>query len=234
MVESTLRGKALARVRPDRGTLLVVALLVNTQLAVTLAYLLVSDAIFTAPRYLVYPWLWIDAAILAVWKTDLAPASRSTRRVGVAIAGGYVLLLALAGGLVAPTGGLVGALSGSFSPAPDPTGFSVHWLAPGMGPAVLYQGAFVQAALLPYEVVGYLGLAYLVYAGVREAAGSTVSGLVGVFSCVSCAWPVVGGAVTTVFGSGSAIAFAATTWPYDVSTVVFLSAVGLLYWRPSW
>ncbi|MFW5917960.1 MAG: DUF7546 family protein [Haloferacaceae archaeon] len=225
---------ALSRDLLDRETLLAVALLVNTQLAITLAYLVISDSIFTELRYLVYPWLWIDAAILAVWKTDLAPASTRTRRIGLAIAGGYVLLLAVAGGLVGPAGGTLATLTGTAGPAPDPTGLSVHWLPPGSGPAVLYQGSIVSVTLLPYEVIGYAGLAYLVYAGVLETAGSTVSGLVGVFSCVSCAWPVVGGLVTTVFGSSSAIAVAATTWPYDVSTIVFLSAVALLYWRPSW
>lgn len=234
MVQSTLRGETFARVRPDRQTLLAIALLLNTELVLMLAYLALSDAIFTAPRYLVYPWLWINASILAVWKTDLASASTSTRRIGVGIAAGYFLVLALAGGMIGPAGGLAEILSGGVGIPADATGASVHWLVPGMGPALLYQGTFVRAALLPYEVIGYFGLAYLVYAGILETAGSTVSGLVGVFSCVSCAWPVVGGVVTTVFGGGSAIALAATTWPYDISTIIFLSAVGLLYWRPSW
>lgn len=234
MATSTLDREAIARLRPDRTTLLVAGLLVNTQIAITLAYLLISDAIITQPRYLIYPWLWIDAALLAVWKTDPAPAPTATRRVGIAIAGGYFLLLAIAAGLVGPTGGIVATLTGTAGPAPEATGWSIHWLPPGSGPALLYQGTAVRTALLPYEVIGYVGLAYLVYAGVLEAAGSTLSGLVGVFSCVSCAWPVVGGAVTTIFGGGSAIAIAATTWPHDVSTIVFLSAVGVLYWHPSW
>lgn len=233
MALPTLNRGSLPDLRPDRQTLLLISLLVNTQIGLTLAYLFVSDAIFTDLRYLLYPWLWIDAAVLAVWKTDLAPAASATRRLGIAIAGGYFLLLALAGGIVGPTGGFTATLSGAAGPV-EATGWSVHWLPPGTGPALLYQGSVVRAALLPYEVIGYAGLAYLVYAGVLETAGSTVSGLVGVFSCVSCAWPVVGGAVATVFGSSSAIAVAATTWPYDVSTIVFLSAVVLLYWRPSW
>lgn len=234
MATSTLDREAISRLRPDRSTLLGVGLLVNTQIAITLAYLLLSDVIVTEPRYLIYPWLWIDAALLAVWKTDVSPASTATRRAGIAIAGGYFLLLALAAGVVGPTGGIVATLTGTAGSVPEATGWNVHWLPPGSGPALLYQGTAVRAALLPYEVIGYAGLAYLVYAGVLEAAGSTLSGLVGMFSCVSCAWPIVGGAVTTIFGSGSAIAIAATTWPHDVSTVVFLSAVVLLYWRPSW
>lgn len=235
MATPVFTRESVARFRPDRRTLLVVGLLVNTQITIMLGYILLSDAVITEPRYLIYPWLWINAAILAVWKTDLTPASPSTRRVGIAIASGYFLLLALASGIVAPAGGLVATLTGTAgSVPPQATGFSVHWLPPGSGPALLYQGTAVHVALLPYEVIGYAGLAYLVYAGVLETAGSTLSGFVGVFSCVSCAWPIVGGAVTTIFGSTSAIATAATTWPLDISTAVFLSAVVLLYWRPSW
>lgn len=234
MTAPTLNREAVTNLRPDRDTLLVIGLLVNTQIAITLGYLALSDVIVTEPRYLIYPWLWIDATVLAVWKTDLDPAATATHRIGVAIAGGYFLLLAVASGVVGPTGGIVATLTGTAGSAPEVTGVSIHWLSPGFGPALVYQGAVLRAALFPYEVIGYAGLAYLVYAGVLETAGSTLSGLIGVFSCVSCAWPILGGAVTTVFGSGSAIAVAATTWPLDVSTIVFLSAVALLYWRPSW
>lgn len=234
MFEPHVTHPSLSGLIPDRGTLLVGALVVNTQIAITLAYLLFVDATVTDLRYLVYPWLWINAAGLAIWKTDLVPAGRAIRHRSLAIAAGYFLLLLLAGGLIGPTGGFTQTLFGDGGHSHEAMGLSVHWLTPGMGPAVLYQGDVIRAAFIPYEVIGYAGLAYLVYAGILETAGSTLSGVLGVFSCVSCAWPVVGGAVTTLFGSGSAVAVAATSWPYDIATVVFLSAVVLLYWRPSW
>jgi hypothetical protein len=262
--------------KPERRTLLVLALLVNTEILLTVGYLLVSDAIITQPRYLVYPWLWVNAAVLAVWRTDRPRSTDGRLRYqALAVAGVYGLVLAVAGGLVGlqpglfevlagdghlhgavfgaglaglslPLGSLLSAGAGVSASLPslgvpvlhtgtEAAGFVVHLsLPPGMGPAVLYQGAVLRLVLLPYEVVGYAALSYLVYVGVLESAGSTVSGVVGLFSCVSCAWPVVGAVVTTLFGSGSAVALAATTWPYDLSTLVFLSAVGLLYWRPSW
>jgi hypothetical protein len=234
MVTPTLDRDLLANVRPDRETLVVIGLLVNSQLAIMLGYLLVSDAIITEPRYLIYPWLWINATVLAVWKTEPPQASTATRRLGVVLAGGYFLLLAVAAGIVGPTGGFLATLTGTAGPATGATGLSLHWLPPGTGPALVFQGTVLRAALFPYEVLGYAGLAYLVYAGVLETAGSTLSGVIGLFSCVSCAWPVVGGAVAAIFGSGSAIAVAASTWPQDISTIVFLSAVIFLYWRPSW
>ena len=86
--------------------------------------------------------------------------------------------------------------------------------------------------LIPYQVVGYATLAYLVYARVLEATGTAITGLLGLFSCVSCAWPVVGTAVAAVFGSGSAVYAFALAESYGLSTAVFVSAVALLTWRP--
>jgi hypothetical protein len=114
------------------------------------------------------------------------------------------------------------------------TGARIAWeLPPGWGPAVLYGGGLVRLALIPYKLAGYAALAYLVYATVLDTAGSAVSGVVGLFSCVSCTWPIVGTVVSGIFGGTSAIAAVATSESYGLSTLVFVSAVGLLYYRPS-
>lgn len=229
----------LASLRPSRRTLLVLGTLVNVQVALLLVYLHVANVTVYAPRYLLYPLVWITASVLAVYTTEVPSATRRARHVGLVLGGGYFLLLAAAGGLLAPApGGPLAALLGDghfHSHGAGGTAVTIRWLLPpGMGPLVIYQGALVKLTLLPYEVIGYATLAFLVYVGVVEAAGSTVSGVLGLFSCVSCAWPVLGGVVTTAFGGGSALAVAATNWPYDLSLVVFLSALALLYWRPSW
>lgn len=230
----------LNRLRPDRQTVLVVALLLNTQLLLTFGYVVLSDVIVTAPRYLLYPWLWIDAALLAVWKTAVPDVDATTRRRSLAVAGAYALVLSVAGGLVGLQPGLLDGLLGSGAVHAQTNGYHLAGvslelgLPPGMGPALLYQGAFLRLALLPYEVIGYAALTFLVYVGIAETAGSTLSGVLGLFSCVSCAWPVFGAVVTTLFGGGSALAMAATAWPYDLSALVFVSAVALLYWRPTW
>lgn len=225
----------LGRLRPDRRTLLYGALLLNTEVIVLAAYLLVSDASIHAPRYLLYPWLWIDAALLVVWKTDPPAVDRATRRRGLAVAGAYALVLSAAGGLLGLQPGSADALLGSGQLGGHGEGLALRLgLPPGMGPALLYRGVLLRVTLLPYELIGYAALAYLVYVGVLEAAGSTLSGVVGLFSCVSCAWPVFGAVVTTLFGGGSAVAVAVATWPFDASTAIFLSALALLYWRPSW
>lgn len=209
------------RIRPDRDTLLWGGLLVNTEIVLTIAYLLASDAQVTEPRYLVYPFVWLNVGIWALARTNPVARNDRDRYVGATIAVAYFLLLAY-------VGGVVGAGVGE-----NALGWRIAWLPPGWGPAVLYSGASVNLALLPYKVVGYATLAYLVYATVLDAAGSAVSGVIGLLSCVSCTWPVLATVITGFTGSGAAVASAATEWSYALGTVVFVATVALLLWRPT-
>ncbi|MFB6269783.1 MAG: ABC transporter ATP-binding protein, partial [Halobacterium sp.] len=68
---------------------------------------------------------------------------------------------------------------------------------------------------------------------VLDAAKTGVAGLLGLLSCVSCTWPVAATLFTGAFGGASAVAAAAQNEPYAVSTVVFVSSVLLLVWRPT-
>jgi hypothetical protein len=86
---------------------------------------------------------------------------------------------------------------------------------------------------MPYKVVGYLALAYLVYDTVLDTAGSAVSGVLGLVSCVSCTWPVVATLAAGIAGSGTAVAAAASEWSYTIGTLAFVVTVVLLRWRPS-
>ena len=223
--------------RPSRRDLLVAAAVLNAELLVVLVYLLVEPVTIDSWRFILYGFLWINAGLYAVAKTKPANASTRTRRLALLAGGGYFLILAVAGGLVGPshTSPLAALLTDghlhSHSTAAAGS-FDVRLLPPGWGPAFVYQGSWLLVILMPYKLVGYLSLAYLVYATVIDAAGAVVPGSLGLLSCVSCTWPVVGSLVASVFGSGSAVVVAATTWPYDVSTVAFLATVALLLWRP--
>lgn len=216
---STTTTDRLATLRPRRETLLWGGLLVATELLALFAYLAVTDVRLTAVRYSLYPFVWINVGLWAVLRTDLPPASERFRRLAALVGVGYFLLLGGVGGLYQFHGADMG--------------LRIAWLSPGWGPAVLYSDDYLTATLLPFKVVGYAALAYLVAATVRDASGSVVTGVVGLFSCVSCTWPVVATLLTGVFGSASAVATVATTQAYDLSTLVFVSAVALLYWRPS-
>jgi hypothetical protein len=208
-----------AAIRPSRETLLYGGLLLNAEVLALLVYALQDDVHLVQPRYAIYGLLWVNVGLWALWRTDVGPADRSTRRKAGALAVGYFAVLAVAGGLVGP--GAPGAAGGA----------SIAMLPPGWGPALLYSGP-VTLVLMPAKVIGYVALAYLVYATAVDAAGAAVSGILGFFSCVSCSWPIVASLASSVLGGGTALATTALGASYDISTAVFLLTVGLLYWRP--
>jgi hypothetical protein len=206
---------------PSRDDALLVGLLVNTLVVYALVYLALTGVVVTEPRYTAYGLAWILVGVLAVWKTDPAPTGPTTRRRAAAVAVGYFALLAFVGGIVTVAPGGQGEWAAR-----------VAALAPGWGPAPVITTPVAVVVLMPARVVGYLALSYLVYATVIDAAGSAVSGVLGLLSCVSCSWPVVASLATGVLGGGSAVAALALGFSYDISTAVFLLTVGLLYWRP--
>lgn len=212
----------------------------------------------TALRYVLYPLLWINVGVWAVWRVRTPEASPRARRAAGAVAVAYFLVLAYATGLLAlypgvhehatpfalsapgVTGasllsGAVGALSTALplhAGAADP-GLSVTLASPGWGPRVAYVVPGVgHAYFVPYRVVGYLALSYLVYATALDAARAALSGVLGLGACLSCSFPVVTSLAAGVAGWSSALT-AAYAYSVDISTVVFLLAVGLLLWRPA-
>ncbi|MFC7236021.1 DUF7546 family protein [Halosegnis marinus] len=215
---------AVARYRPDRRTTVFWAAVVNAELLVLLLYFAFVTGVPRSLRFaalVAVPWVWVNAAVWAYRNTEVPAAPRRRRRLAGALAVGYFLLLARVGGLVLPG---LGDLA---------TGLRVvtYQVPPGFGPAVLYSGEAVVVNLIPYQTVGYLALAWLVYATVVDVSGSAAAGVVGLFSCVSCAFPVITAVVSTVTGGAT---FAATIGQgsYVLSTAVFVLTVALLRWRP--
>ncbi|MFB6171196.1 MAG: hypothetical protein ABEJ23_01595 [Haloarculaceae archaeon] len=218
MTGATITAR-LRRLRPARTTVLALAGLAGLELLLVAVYLAVRNVVITDPLVLVYPFVWIDVSILAVWTATTPEVDRRKRLAGLGVAVGYFVVLGYFGGLYGVGSGM----------AP----LHLKWsLPPGYSPVLLYDGAVLRLVLEPYKVVGYLTLAYLVYATVLDAAGAAVSGVVGLFSCVSCSWPILGTVATSVFGSSSAVAAFALSRSYGLSTLIFLSAVALLYYRP--
>jgi hypothetical protein len=214
--------------RPSRGALLRGALVANTLALAALVYVALTPADLSPPRYTLYGLLWVAVGAVVLRRELSVPreTTRGSRRLALGAAAAYLVALALAGGVVVPGG------------APDAvaSGWVVRTLPPGWGPALVYSDATVALVLMPARVVGYLALAALVRGTVLDAAGGGLRdglpGLLALFSCVSCAWPVLAGLAAAVFGTGSALAAATAGLSYDLSTLVFLATVGLLYWRP--
>jgi hypothetical protein len=203
-------------VTPRRLAVLLVVL--NVEAALVVGYLAVTDATVTTPRHLVYPFVWLNVAGWAVWSLDVPEAPRRRRLLAGGVAAVYVVaMLAFAG--------LVGVGRGG-------TALGVTWAVPGWGPIVhLGVGPF-GASLIPFMVVGYVALGVLGYAALLDAASSAVPGVVGLVSCVGCTWPIASALVATAAGGTAGVGAAVTEWSYGLSTVVFVAAIALLYWRP--
>lgn len=211
----------LARLRPRRETVGALAALTLAEVAALAVYLAAMPVAVTELRYFLYPFAWLNASALAVWRVSPRVPAGEWRRRRLAAAGvgaAYFLVLAAVGGVLAASG--------------PGTGVTVHWaLPPGWGPMVLADAGPVRVAAAPYRVAGYLALAYLVYATLADAEASLAGGVVGLFSCVSCTLPLLAAVVSSL--AGGAVAFgSASALSYDLSTAVFLLAVALLAWRP--
>ena len=173
----------------------------------------------------IYPFIWLNASVWVVWNVDSLGGSRRHRLLATAVAGGYFLVLAYFGGLfdVALTGTTHAGHGGLRLETVLP---------PGYGPAMFYTGSVVQLSILPYLLVGYLALTYLVYVTVLEASKAAAGGVFGLFACVGCSWPIFASIATGATGGGASIATAVYAQSYEISTVAFLLTVALLYWRP--
>ena len=203
----------------SRQSITVWAAILNAEVILLVWYYSIMPAAPTNLLQLAYPWLWINASIWAVSNVSLAPTTDRKRWLALAVGVGYFLLLSYFGGIYDLTGAGIG--------------FRIAWLPPGWGPAPIYSASAFTVVLLPFKLVGFLALSYLVAATVVDAAGTGLAGFVGLFSCVSCTWPLLATVLTGIFGSASAAASIVTGQPYGASTVVFLASIGMLVWRPT-
>jgi hypothetical protein len=206
----------------DQKTLLYGAALVNFELLLVFAYLAIVQPTVTRWLFYVYPFIWINLSLWAISRIS-SPAAVGLRLwVARLLAIGYFLLL-----------GYFGGLYGSTNSIPVGLRLELTALPPGWAPAIIYGGELFQVALLPFKLIGYLVLAYLVYVAILDATGGVAGGVLGLFSCVSCTLPVIAGVLSGFAGGASGVATAAYTQSYPLSTAVFAVTVGLLVWRPT-
>lgn len=193
--------------------------LTTVEAIAVLGYFAVADAGAVSVRHLVYPFVWTNAAILAVAYAPIRrPRLRKKWTLGaVGFAVGYFAILCWAGGL-AKTG--MGAGFGSVHLFPA---------VPGWGPLVVVSGGAVHLTLVPFKLVGYAGLATLAYAALAQAGRGLLGGALGLVTCVSCTGSVLGTLFAGLLGGSSVAVSAAMSRSYDLSTAVFLLAVAALW-----
>ncbi len=179
--------------------------------AATASYLSVQQPTLTDGRVLVYPVVWSTVSIAAAAWVSRTVRVRPRRWLGAAVGVGYtVALLWLSGTLGASAGMPTSQLMVSM---------------PGWGPILLYDNGFVSLSIVPFKLVSYLSLGYIV-AVLVAAAGSARTAALGIASCVSCAAPLLL-AVAGLFGGTQATTMVASAG-YDLATVVLLITFGLL------
>lgn len=197
------------------------AVVTVVELCLLAGYFLVRPERPTVLRYTLYPFIWINVALLAALHVDVPEASRRYSLAAAAVATLYFgVLLYLSGLLGVPSDDLL-QLSGLVDiQAGTPGTERLH---------LVTEVAYV--SIIPYRTVGYLVLSYLVYVTVLDLSGSLLAGALGLFSCVGCAFPILVSLSAGLFG-GTAVATAVYSAQFDISTVVFAVAIGLLYLRP--
>lgn len=174
-------------------------------------------------RYLVYPFLWINVGVWAVYRADVRPGIRRERWIAGTIATAYFVALLWVPGQV----GLGTAATGSLVPTVDQV--RIAWHVPGWGPILAVDGA-LRMYLVPFEVVGYASIAYLAYANLVAATRGVLAGVLGLATCVGCTVPILVPLLGLVGGPATGLASTATAWSYDAGTAIFLLTVALLFW----
>lgn len=208
-------------------------LLVTVEAVGLVGYLLLSNTEAGSLRYLLYPFVWINAGVVGVVHVTPRPTSRRAQVGAGVVAGLYFLVLAGLTGLVSvDPASLLGAASRHGHSHAYVHGLQVTMTVPGWGPRIGYAGSGFSVNLVPFRVVGYLALSYLVYAALCDLASAAVSGVLGLGSCLSCTLPVAGSLSAGLVGGAGAVA-ALSTLSVDLSTAVFVGSVLLLALRPS-
>lgn len=208
---------ALSRRRDVRFLVVITAI----EFSLLAGYFVVRPERPTVVRYTLYPFIWINVALLAAFHVDVPDAPRRYSLAAAILATVYFGVLLYLSGLVGVPSDDLLQLSGVVD---------VQAGTPGTERLHLVTDA-VYVSVIPYRTIGYLVLSYLVFVTVLDVSGSLVVGALGLFSCVGCAFPILVSLSAGLFG-GTAVATAVYTSQFDISTAVFAVAVGLLYLRP--
>ena len=207
-----LTSKQWRRIRPWLALVLLEGYLL-------LAYFALTPGQPTAAvRYLLYPFVWINAGLWVVSRSESAPGNWPHRALAAAIARAYFL------GILALSGEVGGGVAGA------PIDLRVELYAPGWGPLLAVTSPWLRLFIVPFEVVGYASLAYLLYVNVLDLSRGVLSGAFGLVSCVGCTVPVLVPLAGGLGGPATSLTTTAYEWSYDLGTLFFLLTLGLLYW----
>ncbi|THE64814.1 hypothetical protein D8Y22_11190 [Salinadaptatus halalkaliphilus] len=225
----SVAGRSITIPRPTPITVATWLTVLVFQTVLVVTYAAASNA--QIGLFHVYPFVWINLSLWVFWQTDIPTADRRQHALAGSIAIGYFAILGF-------FGGLYGWLPLFDHPEhhlqyfEQMQGFDLAvTLPPGYGPALFYVSPTLALSITPYALIGYLTLAYLVYVTVLDAANAAAPGILGLFACISCTWPIIASAFV---GAGTSTTLVAGIYAqaYELSTIAFVLTVLLLYWRP--
>jgi hypothetical protein len=208
----------LARVPPDVRIMLAV---VAVEAFVLVGYFGATPARAIQLRYALYPFVWMNVGLWGVLRTRRVAAARRRRLLAAGVAAGYFVGLAYLSGLIA----LYLGHAGHGHSHASVQGLQVTLSAPGWGPRVGYAAESFHVYFVPYRVVGYLTLSYLLYARLAAVDTTALSGILGVATCVGCSFPAFAALFGGIAGVGSVVGISP-----DLSTAAFVLAAALLSW----
>ena len=178
----------------------------------TVAYLTRVDPTLTGYGTLIYPAVWIAVSLgSAVWIGRTVDA-RPRRLLGTVIGSGYTLLLFWLTGLLRIQAG--------------PSSLQIHPAIPGWGPILRYGVGSIHVTLVPFKLVTYLALGYVLSVLVASQRGSLRPAILGLVSCVSCTAPLLI-ALAGISGGLQAATVVASAG-YDIATLALVVTCGLL------
>ncbi|UWG48237.1 putative membrane protein [Halanaeroarchaeum sp. HSR-CO] len=203
--------------RFDGETVATWTLVVFTEFLLVAGFLAVSSTSVDQLRYVVYPFVWINTGLLAVSAIETTPQNWRHRAVGMTVAVGYYLVLMYAAGNLGGT------------PAGTDWSLRVSMLMPGWGPSIVAAGPTLRVSMVPFEVIGYAALSYLLYANVLRISRGLLAGALGLVTCVGCTVPILAPLIGLLGGPASGLTSTAYQYSYDVGTLLFVLTVGILY-----
>lgn len=174
--------------------------------------------------YFFIPFIWTTVSIWVIWHTRPAQARRLFQILAAVISFAYLLILLYLTGILGPSVQHLSQLTG-------PHGVGLTWgRSLGWSPVLIYTGEWITLTLVPYQTIGLIALSYLVYDALLDFARSAIGGIVGIAACPACVGPLfapllLGGS------SGSSLVLLLGVYGYEIATVLFIIAVGILYYR---
>lgn len=210
---------------PRYRALFLFNVLVAVQVIAALVYGVVFEVSPTRVTTFLLPFVWIAVSVLAVWWTDTAERSPRLKLLAGGVACGYLLVFLYLSGTIGTAADQFELVTGAFGLGVE-TDRTLGW-----GPVVYYSGEFLGARIHPYQLLGYVALSYLIYAAVLDSLRSASAGVIGVALCPACALAAVSPVIAGLAGTLSAFTLF-FQYNYEIATVIFVGAMGLLYWRP--